>query len=206
MTQHQEAQQRLLLRVPKRRRIFEAVVAFPGTHARRLSRELAIALGVVEHHIRLLERHRLLFAHQQGRRRTLYAVGHVAPEDAQVIHMLRKPHWGLLLHALVEREQGVASLAAEVGLPPAATSYHLRRLRTLGLLDHVRAGRESAYLVRDPVRVRRLLAALRPEAAQAAPDPAFTGVVLRAQVVLAGLRGLAPGKARAAVLLASAQD
>lgn len=206
MTHQEEAMQRLLLRVPKRRRIFEAVVAFPGTHARRLSRELGIALGVVEHHVRLLERHRLLFTHQQGRRRTLYAAGHVAPEDAQVIHMLRKPHWGLLLRALVEGEQGVASLAAEVGLPPAATSYHLRRLRTLGLLEHVRAGRESAYLVRDPVRVRRLLAALRPEATQAAPDPAFAGLVLRAQMVHADLRAAGPGKAGVSVVLASAQD
>lgn len=140
MGRQEEAVQRLLLRVPKRRRVFEAVVAFPGTHARRLSRELGIALGVVEHHVRQLERHGLLFAHQQGRRRTLYATGRIEPLDALVIHVLRKPAWGQLFHSLMQQEQGVASLARAIGLPAATVSYHLRRLRTLGLLEHVRAG------------------------------------------------------------------
>ncbi len=162
MTDPAAAAQRLLLRVPKRRRVFEAVVACPGTHARQLSRDLGMALGVVEHHVRHLERHGLLFAHQAGRRRTLYAAGQVDPQDARVLHVLRKPTWCRLLAALGGGEASVADLAARVGRPPATVSYHLRRLRDLGLLGHVQAGREAAYFLLDAERVARLLETVRP--------------------------------------------
>jgi predicted transcriptional regulator len=171
---------RLLLRVPKRRRVFEAIVACPGTHARRLSRDLGIALGVVEHHLRHLERHGLLYAHQQGRRRTLYATGHIDPVDARIIHALRKPVWCRLLAALAGQERGLPDLALELDLPPATVSYHLRRLRTLGLVDHLRVGREGAYLLLDHARVARLMEGFRPDSHEGAPHPALAGLVQRA--------------------------
>lgn len=170
---------RLILRLPKRRRVFEAVVACPGTHARRLSRDLGIALGVVEHHVRHLEKHGLLYAHQQGRRRTLYG-SHVDPEDARIIHALRKPVPCALLAALGTGERAVTGLALQTGLPASMVSYNLRRLRALGLVEHVRAGREGAYFVLDPKRVAALLRVLRPHGA---PDAALSGLVERALAI-----------------------
>jgi DNA-binding transcriptional ArsR family regulator/predicted DNA-binding transcriptional regulator len=179
---HDETVRRLLLQLPNRRRTYEAIVATPGTHVRRLSRELGIALGVVEHHVRQLHRHGLLFSHQAGRRKTLYAQGQVDPADAKCIHALRKPGWARIAQALLAGgECGVARLAGRIGEPPAATSYTLRRMRAAGLLEHVRVGREGVYVVSDPDRVRRLLTELRPESAGAAPDPTFVGLVERAR-------------------------
>lgn len=177
-----DAMRRLLLRVPKRRRVYEAVVACPGTHARRLSRELAIALGVVEHHVRQLERHGLVFAHRQGRRRTLYAAGQVDPADARILHALRKPVCGDLLEALLQGGEGPAPLARRLALPGATVSYNLRRLRALGLVEHLRAGREGAYFLRDPGRVARLVATHRPPpvADGHGLDPTFASLLQRA--------------------------
>lgn len=180
MTDQAAAVHRLLLRVPKRRTVFEAIVACPGTHARRLSRDLGMALGVVEHHVRHLERHGLVYAHQAGRRRTLYAVGHVSPEDAPVLHLLRKPTWCRMLVALARAEHGVTELASALSLPPAMVSYNLRRLRALGVLGHVRAGREAAYYLREPERVRRLLEAVQPRPVRPAPT-GWQGLVERAR-------------------------
>jgi DNA-binding transcriptional ArsR family regulator len=197
MSEATDPVRRLLLRVPKRRRVFEAVVACPGTHARRLSRDLAIALGVVEHHVRQLERHGLIFSFQQGRRRTLYAAGHVDPLDARVIHLLRKPVWCRILAALAQHENGAIGLAMDLGLPTPTASYHLRRLRSLGAIEHVRAGRESAFFLREPERVTRLLEALRPQARRGGPDPALHGLVERALRVPSGHR---PPRPRQVVL------
>lgn len=202
MTDATEAVRRLLLRVPKRRRVFEAVVACPGTHARRLSRDLGMALGVVEHHVRHLERHGLVFAHQAGRRRTLYASGHVDADDARVIHLLRKPVLCRLLALVGATERSLPSLAHAAGLPVGNVAYHLRRLRAAGLVDQVRAGREVAYLGRDPARVGRLLAALRPDVQEGFPDAAFAGLVARALPHTPARGGGArPGPGAAAVAL-----
>lgn len=169
---------RLLLQVPNRRRVYEAIVATAGTHVRRMSRELRMALGVVEHHVRQLESHGLVFSHQTGRRRTYYATGQVQSDDAGLVHALRKPVWGDVAAALLAREQGVAALARRLGLPPTTASYHLRRMRDAGLLENLRVGRESVYLVREPERVRRVLSTLRPQHARG--PGGLAGVVARA--------------------------
>ncbi len=202
MSREDEALHRLLLRVPNRRRVFDAIVEIPGTHARRLSRELEMALGVVEHHVRHLEKHALVFTFQRGRRRTLYAAGHIEPEDARILHVLRKPAWMQIVKALLEQERGVSDLARELGIPVATMSYHLRRLRSDGLLDHVKAGREAAYLVRDPSRVGRLLENLDPKPMDLGGS--WQGLVERARKCAALPNRRHPRDAR--VQLAAAQD
>lgn len=172
---------RFLLQLPNRRRVYEAIVASPGLHGRRMARDLEMALGVVEHHLRQLTKHELVFFHEMGRRRTYYAVGHVEPEDARWIHALRKPNWGALLERLARDEAAVGGLAQQVDLPPQTVSYHLRRLHAAGLVNHVKVGRESVYGLADSPRVARLIAAYHPEAQASVPDACLEGLVQRAQ-------------------------
>lgn len=172
---------RLVLRVPNRRRLYEAIVAAPGTHARRLVRELGMARGVVAHHLAQLEKHGLVFHHQAGRRRTLFAAGQIGPEAVGLIHLLRKPELAVLLDALVVQDGcGVIHLATRIGAAPANVSYRLRRLRDAGLVERFQVGREAIYVVRAPQRVRLWLDQLRPQHAGPAPDGALAGVVARA--------------------------
>ena len=182
MSESTPAIRRMLLRVPNRRRIYEAVVATPGTHARRLSRELPMALGSVEHHVRVLERHTMVYTVKEGRRRTVFAVGQLSPTDAPMVDVLRKPAWARLLADMAGgQEAGVSAIAARLGLPATTVSYNLRRLHARGVLEHLRIGRESVYLVRDGERLERLLRLLRPLGGDDAPDAAFRGVVGRAR-------------------------
>lgn len=186
-----DAIQRLLLHLPNRRRVFDAITARPGAHVRWLSRHLGLALGTVEHHVRQLERHGLIFSHQAGRRRTYYATGQVDIQEAPLWHALRKPLWATLLRGLLRHEAcAVTELAAAVGLPRTTASYHLRRMQEQGLVQRFRVGRESLYVACHRARLDRLLrAGAKPHRDR--PDAAFHGVVTRArrQRVLAGGQG-----------------
>jgi DNA-binding transcriptional ArsR family regulator len=176
-----DALRRLVLRVTNRRRLYEAIIAAPGTHGRRLARELGMARGVVAHHLAQLEKHGFVFSHQAGRRRTLYACGQIEAEDVALIHVLRKPEQAALLHALLAHDGcGVTHLARHVGSPTSNVSYHLRRLRDVGVVEYYKIGRESIYVVRSPRRVGRWLAALQPQHARPVPDHALAGVLARA--------------------------
>ncbi len=168
---------RVLLRQPTRRRVFDAIQAKPGTHARAISREVCLALGSVEHHVRQLEKHGVVFAYQCGRRRTLFVAGDVDPRDAPVIHGLRNPAWADLLAVLLDAEWSVSEVARELDVPATSVSYHLRRMRDAGLLQCLRMGRESIYSIEDPGRVRRWMRELQPAKA---PHEAFVGLVARA--------------------------
>ncbi len=150
---------RILLRQPTRALVHAAIQRVPGTHVRALSRHLDLALGTVEHHVRQLEKHGIVFALQTGRRRTLYVAGEVDVRDAQVLHVLAKPVCAAVLRGLLERpEIGVADLALHLDLPASTLGHHLRRLKEQGLVVHHQVGRESIYLVLEPVRIKRLLA------------------------------------------------
>lgn len=177
MPDHAETLRRLLLRVPNRRRVHDAIVATPGTHARRLSRDLGMALGVVEHHVRVLERHDVVYAHRSGRRRGLFASGAVSAVDAAILHGLRKQAWRDVAVALLDGERSVSDLSRRFGEPPTSVSYRLRRMRDAGLLDNLRVGRESVYLLRDPEAVRRVIA----RHFCPAPDDGFVALVQRAR-------------------------
>ncbi len=157
---------RILLRQPTRGLVHDAIRRRPGTHIRELARELDVALGTVEHHVRALEKHGIVYAVEAGRRRTLYLSGVVDVRDAQMLHVLVKPVCARVMRGLLERpEIGVAELAQHLGLPATTLGHHLRRMRDHGMVVHHQVGRESIYLVLEPGRVRRLLQQVAPSVA-----------------------------------------
>lgn len=182
---HAERIRRLLLAVPNRRRVFEAISHVPGTHLRRLSRELRLAIGSVEHHLRQLERHGLVFSYRAGRRKSYFETGALEPQDAAILHALRKPSWGRSLERLLERGEAEPSqIARDTGISPDAASYALRRMCAAGLVDRVHVGRYSVYALSDPDRVRRLQSLVqRPSSVPGPPldHPIFGTLIRRAQ-------------------------
>ena len=182
---------RLLLAVPNRRSIYEAISRRPGIHVRGLSRDVGLALGSIEHHLRQLERHSLIFSHHEGRRRTYYCADSIDPQDAPLLHALGKELCVDILAALVLGDvSSVSGVAGRIGIPTTIASHHMRRLRDQEILDHCRIGRESVYLVKDPERVLRLIRTHHKTTAltQEGPDPGFHPLVLRASIISRRMR------------------
>lgn len=173
---------RLLLAVPNRRRVYEAICHRPGTHLRRIAKDLGLAIGSVEHHLRQLERHGLVRSHHEGRRRTYRADGVFAPEDAPLLHALGKPNWARILHLLAQTGGADAAAVADgLGMAQDNASYHLRRLRDRGLVEHLRVGRISLYAARSPERILVLDRMLRPvEPDGRLADATFVHLIARA--------------------------
>lgn len=165
----------VLLRLPKRRRLYEAIVATPGLHLRALSRSLQMALGVAEHHARALEQHGLVFCHAQGRRRTYFAVGQVGPDDAARLHALGKASWRGVLDVMLDGAPHDAhGLSVQLGIPQDRVGHALRGLHKAGWLDRVAVGRVAVFTLRDAAAFAALL---RPTA------HGFDGVLERARMV-----------------------
>jgi DNA-binding transcriptional ArsR family regulator len=154
--------QRKLLEAPIRARIYERVVRVPGIHLRRLVRDLELAMGTVEHHLHLLERHALIFHYKGARRKTYYARENVDPGDVPYLHALRNRIWRkVLLDVLNEPDIGFGDLAARMHCSASTSAYHLRRLLSMGLLQRTAVGRNAYYRLAEPERVRALIEAYR---------------------------------------------
>jgi DNA-binding transcriptional ArsR family regulator len=70
--------------------------------------------------------------------------------QAEVLKTLASPRRLDILHRLADGPQGVGHLAAAVGATQPNVSQHLAVLRTAGLVEAERDGREVRYRLSDP--------------------------------------------------------
>ncbi|HXI46134.1 MAG TPA: metalloregulator ArsR/SmtB family transcription factor [Candidatus Acidoferrales bacterium] len=70
--------------------------------------------------------------------------------QAEVLKVLASPRRLEILHRLAEEPMEVGRLASELGLSQPNVSQHLAVLRTAGLVDATRDGRETRYRLADP--------------------------------------------------------
>lgn len=70
--------------------------------------------------------------------------------QAEVLKTLASPRRLEILHRLAEGPRGVGALAGELRLSQPNVSQHLAVLRTAGLVEAERDGREARYRLSDP--------------------------------------------------------
>jgi len=70
--------------------------------------------------------------------------------QAEILKTLASPRRLELLHLLAAGPREVGGLAAELGMTQPNVSQHLAVLRTAGLVDVERDGREARYRLADP--------------------------------------------------------
>lgn len=125
-----------------RRRIHEVVHDEPGIHFRALKRELGVARGTLEHHLDKLVHTGHLCESSSSGYRCFFPAGAVDRRVMEAAQALRTETARRVFHAARRMPGGsLAELAAEAGLSDASTSYHLRRLADVGLLEKERDGR-----------------------------------------------------------------
>lgn len=78
----------------------------------------------------------------------------IAPEVlervASALRVLAHPHRLRIVELLEADDLSVGQLAAELGIPQAACSQHLNRMRAHGLLRAQREGKEVYYQIANP--------------------------------------------------------
>ncbi len=78
-----------------------------------------------------------------------------APDDiyaiqALILRTLGNPRRLEIVHLLGEEPVEVHSLAAELGIPQPSVSQHLAAMRSAGLVEPIRDGRDVRYRLTDP--------------------------------------------------------
>lgn len=151
-----------VLEHPTRRALFTIIQANPGIHASELSRRAGASWGTLVHHLEKMERSRLLVARKVNNQKCYFENGgKVARQDMAVAGAVRKDKAALITgfveaHPMSSQKQ----VADALGMSAALTSFHVRRLANIGVLDVVRRGKETLLATSQ---------ALRRVAAQEAP-------------------------------------
>jgi len=148
------------LELESRRRIYDFLVANPGTHLRRIGHALGMSTGMLSYHLSYLERNGVLKAEEDGHRKRYFIARAFVEAQRRILAVLRQdvPR-KILVELLTYEGRTFAELQASVGVSKSTLSYHLQKLMHRDLLVRTKRERESVFTIKDLEEVRKLLLA-----------------------------------------------
>ena len=147
------------LELEARRRIYEYILATPGTHLRGVHRAVALPFGQVLYHLNYLEKLELVVVKKDGKFSRYFVRNLIGRREKEVISVLRHevPRTVSIL-LLFYKELSHKQILEHVEVSPSTLSFHLAKMVGAGVVGREQRGRESIYkLVDEPLVTATLL-------------------------------------------------
>jgi predicted transcriptional regulator len=143
----------------RRVQILEFVRAHPGTHLRRIKRELNLAMGVLQYHLYRLEKDQRIVSRKRGLYKRFYLRADFKLEDQEILGVLfQETERDLLLYLLNTPDATQKELSEFARISASSTSWHMKRLVQVGLVEARRQGSFVYYMVKgDPSKILTLV-------------------------------------------------
>ncbi len=159
------------LELDTRRRLYETVCKYPGTHMRELARILDMRLNLVDYHLHYLEKRDLVYATEDGEYKRYYPRDSLdkmnrrdltSAPDKPIVGMLRQPLPFRIIVLLAKHGTSThKELTVSLRRAPSTVSHHLEKLTKAGIVVTVDQGR--GYALSDQARIERILLAFTPQ-------------------------------------------
>ncbi len=127
-------------------RIFYYIRMHPGTHVREIGRELNLAMGVLQYHLRVLEKEELIRFERQGFCTFIYESGIFTDKEIKILNNLaRQPARDILLLLAQKPDVSQSDVAKFIHCTRPTTSWHMKRLISQDLVESRRNGKTVTY-------------------------------------------------------------
>lgn len=148
------------LRQPSRNRIYALIVQRPGLHFRQIQRDTGMGVGSVRYQLSVLERNNIIVSERIHSKLRFYPAS-LGNEQRKLLGVLRQETVRRIMILLIERP-GLShgEISRQTGISPSTATWHLKRLRTLNVVQCARTGREMRCWVNGQ-QVARILADYR---------------------------------------------
>ena len=147
-----------VLELDSRRKIYEAVRKFAGSHFREIERKSKLPTGTVKYHLSYLAKNGLIKEEKDGNN-IRYFPKEFKPENKKLLGLLRqKPIRDILLFILTHSDCNHEQIVGAVKLSPSTISWHLRKLEENNVIGVVKKGRKTFYnILIDNDKIIKLL-------------------------------------------------
>ncbi len=146
------------LELETRRKIFAYVSKYPGSHMRKIKRELDLAMGEIEYHLNYLEEHGLFASQMSGNKKRYYVANEVQYPDRKILGILRQKMPRKIILLVMKNEIiSFGDILKELDISKSTLSFHLKKLIKSSILEVRRKGRQKFYSVKDQKRVVQIL-------------------------------------------------
>lgn len=146
-----------------RERVLAHVRAHPGVHVNALERQLDLAAGQVQYHLRRLRERDAVVADERYGRTHYFPPGY-SPRERRTLALARRETARELMLLLLEQEEATAGeLTEQLEIARSTLSYHADRLVESALVEK-RRGEDGRvrFSLTDPEETLRLLETIRP--------------------------------------------
>jgi predicted transcriptional regulator len=149
----------MVLKLDRRRKIYEIVRAFAGCHFREIQRRSELPTGSVRYHLDYLVRSGLIKSQKEGNNLRYYP-REFKSQNVQLLGLLRQERVRqIILFILLNKNCNQEDITKHVGLSPSTVSWHLKKLEESNVVGFVKEGREKKYslLVKDDEIMKLLI-------------------------------------------------
>lgn len=145
--------------VENRESILSYVSDNPGSHMRRISRDLNISLSTVRYHLGYLEKKGEVACQMQNNLKVYFISGKLKPHEKMLIPILQQKHYRDIILALMETPGLTSSqIADKLSMGSSSASKYINLLEDKEILLHRKSGREKNYFINDEKTIIELMA------------------------------------------------
>jgi len=133
------------LELDARRKIYDVVRKFAGSHFREIERKSNLPLGTAKYHLSYLTKLRLIKEEKDGNN-IRYFPKEFNAENKKLLGLLRqKTLRKILLFILTHNHCNHEQIVQSVGLSPSTVSFHLKKLERSNIIGFIKKGRNTFY-------------------------------------------------------------
>src|SRR5215467_13608081 len=133
-------------------RVYEYIKNHPGSHLRKISKELDMATSDTQYWCNRLERMDLVRSRRLGLYRTYYPASILRERHENILAILQqKTPRHIVLYLLENSGASQKDLAQHTGFAAATISWHMSRLIEFGIVYSTREGKFVKYYIRGDI-------------------------------------------------------
>jgi predicted transcriptional regulator len=136
-----------------RGRIYDYIKDHPGTHLRKLSKNLALAIGDIQHHLGVLDKLGLIKSRRKGMYKVYYTVSILGKRDEDILAVLQQETPREIILFLVENPGSIqGEISRYMKLTAPTINWHMSNLINYGLVTSHKEGRFVKYFIEGDVK------------------------------------------------------
>ena len=135
-----------VLELDTRRKIYEVIRKFAGSHFREIERKSNFPSGTVKYHLSYLKRHGLIKEEKEGNYCRYFPT--TFKENKKLLGLLRQKRIReIILFILTNKNCNHEQIVQVVEISPSTVSWHLKKLEDKNIIGSIKEGRKTFYYI-----------------------------------------------------------
>ncbi|MCK4614213.1 MAG: winged helix-turn-helix transcriptional regulator [Thermoplasmata archaeon] len=141
-----------------RRSLYRYIREHPGLHLRGISRDLDMNIGTLRHHIKFLERNRIVVSKKDGNLKVFFAARKLNADDKRISLLLQQKRLrNIILVIIITPGLTHGEISEKLSIKPSTLSKYVKILHEKKVLYFEKNRNEKRYFVRSEKEIVELL-------------------------------------------------